>query len=116
MRPKKDNSPPPELKLANITPNNFINMEPPDAVVGVRAIRSIPLDERAENMRIRSEYGTRCMKYGAISFVKKDGRTSARRTTAFGTSGPTRSRAAERMITYKTLLIRPRRWLKIARE
>jgi hypothetical protein len=39
------------------------------------------------------------MKYGATSFVRKDGTTSASRTTPFGTVGPTRSRAAERMIT-----------------
>jgi len=39
------------------------------------------------------------MKYGAISFVKKDGRTSARRTTDLGILGPTRSRAADRIIT-----------------
>lgn len=34
-----------------------------------------------------------------MSFARKDGRTSARRTTDLGTDGPTRSRAAERMIT-----------------
>ena len=47
------------------------------------------------------------MKYGATNFVKNDGRTSASRTTALGTLGPTRSRAAESIITYKTLFIRP---------
>lgn len=47
------------------------------------------------------------MKYGAMSFVKKDGRTSARRTTDLGTFGPTRSRAAESIITYRTLFISP---------
>lgn len=48
------------------------------------------------------------MKYGATSLVPNDGITSARSTTPLGTSGPTRSKAADRMITYRTLLIRPR--------
>lgn len=39
------------------------------------------------------------MKYGAKSLVKNEGRTSARRTNALGTLGPTRSRAADRIIT-----------------
>ena len=107
MRPRNDNSPPPELKLAITTPTSFVEIEPPDWVVGVKAIRSMPDDDNAQNSMIRIEYGTLCMKYGAISFVKNEGRTSARRTTAFGTSEPTRSTAADRIITYRTLLIRP---------
>jgi hypothetical protein len=51
------------------------------------------------------------MKYGATSFVKNEGMTSARRTVDLGTSGPTRSRAAERMMTYDTLFMRPARLL-----
>src|SRR4051812_10225416 len=94
-----------------MTPNNFVDMEPPDCVVGVRAISSIPDEDNAQNTRIRSGYGTRWMKYGATSFVKKEGRTSARRTTALGTFGPTRSRAAESIITYSTLFMRPRKLL-----
>lgn len=47
------------------------------------------------------------MKYGAMSFVANEGITSARRTTPLGTLGPTRSRAADRITTYRTLLIRP---------
>lgn len=39
--------------------------------------------------------------------MKNEGMTSQRRTTPLGTVGPTRSRAAERMITYRTLLMRP---------
>lgn len=107
MRPRNDNSPPPELRLAITTPVSFTDIEPPDWVVGVRAINSMPEDDKAQNIMIRIEYGTLWMKYGAISFVIKDGRTSARRTTALGTFGPTRSRAAERIITYSTLFIRP---------
>ncbi len=56
---------------------------------------------------MRQEYGIRLMKYGAHSLTRKDGTTSARRATPLGTLGPTRSRAAERMITYNTLLINP---------
>jgi len=59
----------------------------------------MPEDDRAQKRRIRREYGTLWMKYGAMSFVKNDGRTSARRTTDLGMLGPTRSRAAERIIT-----------------
>ena len=62
---------------------------------------------RNTKITTRMEYGTKCIKYGAINFVKKDGMTSARRTTPLGTSGPTKSRAAERRITYRTLLIKP---------
>ena len=47
-------------------------------------------------------YGMRWMKYGANSFVKKDGMTSNRRTMALGSVGPTRSSAADSMITYST--------------
>ena len=39
------------------------------------------------------------MKYGAINLVEKAGIMSARSTTPVGTSGPTRSRAADRIIT-----------------
>lgn len=84
-----------------------MDIDPPDCVVGVKAISSIPEEDSAQNMMIRSAYGTRWIKYGATSFVKKDGRTSARRTSDFGTLGPTKSRAAERMITYKTLFMSP---------
>lgn len=66
---------------------------------GVRAIKNMPAADRAHIMMIRREYGIRWMKYGAMSFVRKDGRTSARRTTPLGTVGPTKSSAAERMIT-----------------
>jgi hypothetical protein len=39
------------------------------------------------------------MMYGAHNLVAKEGITSARRTTPFGTLGPTRSRAAESIMT-----------------
>ena len=39
---------------------------------------------------------------------RKAGKTSASSTVPFGISAPTRSRAAERMTTYRTLLIKPR--------
>jgi len=84
-----------------------MDIEPPDWVEGVKAMSSIPDDDNVQNIMIRSEYGTLCMKYGAINFVKKDGSTSARSTTALGTSEPTRSTAADRIITYRTLFIRP---------
>lgn len=85
MRPKKLNSPPPLLKLASITPNSFVDT---DLSVGVNAIRSMPPDDKAQNIRIRIQYGTLCMKYGATSLVMKEGRTSARRTTDLGILGP----------------------------
>ena len=60
---------------------------------------NIPHAESTENKRMRQEYGIAFMKYGAQSLTMKEGMTSARRTTPFGTSGPTRSRAAERITT-----------------
>ena len=82
-----------------MTPKSFVDMDPPDWVVGVKAMRSMPDEERAQNMRIRSVYGTRWIKYGAMSLVMKLGRTSASKTTDLGTVGPTRSSAAESIIT-----------------
>lgn len=72
------------------------------------AIISMPHADRATNMGILTVYGTLWMKYGAQSLVRKEGMTSASRTTPLGTLGPTRSRAAERIMTYRTLLIRPK--------
>lgn len=75
-------------------------MDPPSFVTeGVRAIKNMPPVDSAHIIIIRREYGIAWMKYGATSFVRKEGRTSARRTTPLGTEGPTRSTAAERMIT-----------------
>lgn len=51
-------------------------------------MRSIPPDERPQKMRMRIQYGTLCMKYGAMSLVTNEGKTSARRTTDLGTLGP----------------------------
>ena len=82
------------------TPNNFSPTEPPSVVTdGVSATKNIPPADRAHIMIIRMEYGIAWMKYGATSFVRKEGKTSARRTRPLGTEGPTRSLAAERMIT-----------------
>lgn len=39
------------------------------------------------------------MKNGATTFTRNDGKTSASSTVAFGTKGPTRSIAAERLTT-----------------
>ncbi|KAH8627844.1 hypothetical protein IG631_17612 [Alternaria alternata] len=74
-------------------------MVPESCSGGVRAMMSMPHAERATNMRMRTVYGILCMKYGAHSFVRNEGITSARSTAPLGTFGPTRSRAAERMIT-----------------
>lgn len=70
-----------------------------ETVGGVKATRSIPPADRQTKLMIRLEYGILCMKYGAMSLVQKEGRTSASSTTPFGTEGPTRSRAAERTMT-----------------
>jgi hypothetical protein len=59
----------------------------------------MPQAENAANTIIRTQYGIRWTKYGAISLVKKEGTTSKRRTTPLGILGPTRSKAAERIIT-----------------
>lgn len=53
MSPRKDSSPPPLLKEAIITPKSFVETEPPDWIVGVKAMRNIPEEERVQNMRIR---------------------------------------------------------------
>ena len=59
----------------------------------------MPDEDRTQKIRTRIVYGTRWMKYGAINLVTKLGRTSASKTTALGTLGPTRSRAADNMMT-----------------
>jgi hypothetical protein len=59
----------------------------------------MPVVESATKMKMRVEYGIEWMKYGAVSFTHAPGTTSARRTTDLGTEGPTRSRAAERIMT-----------------
>lgn len=101
-------SPTPEEREASATPKSFVDMLPPSVTTdGVSAIMNMPAALIAHITTIRTWYGTKCMKYGDTSFVRKDGRTSASRTTPLGTAGPTRSRAAERMITYDTLFIRP---------
>lgn len=82
-------------------------MVPESCSEGVRAMMNMPHADSVTKIRIRRLYGILCIKYGAHSFVRKDGMTSQRRTTPLGTEGPTRSRAAERMITYRTLLMRP---------
>lgn len=82
-----------------MTPIILMVTDPPSAVGGVRAIRSMPLDDNRTKLSMRTLYGTLWIKYGATSFVRKEGMTSARRTTPLGMLGPTRSRAAERMMT-----------------
>lgn len=60
---------------------------------------SIPVVDMPAMKRMRIGYGTTWMKYGAHNFTRKEGIMSARRTTPLGTVGPTRSRAAERIMT-----------------
>jgi hypothetical protein len=59
----------------------------------------MPHVERVAKMRMRGEYGIRWMKYGTTTLVARPGMMLARRTVPLGIEGPTRSRAAVRMIT-----------------
>ena len=69
------------------------------AVVGVRAINSMPLAARATKTKTLAPYDTVCMKYGASNLTTNVGKTSANRTVPAPTVEPTRSTAAERIIT-----------------
>ena len=66
---------------------------------GDSATASIPHVDNVANMSIRGEYGIRWMKYGTTILVARPGIILARRTVPLGMEGPTRSRAAVRMIT-----------------
>lgn len=47
------------------------------------------------------------MKNGASSLIVNEGRTSDNKTIAFGVDGPTKSIAADKIITYKILFSNP---------
>jgi hypothetical protein len=53
------------------------------------------------------------MTYGVMIFEPSAGVTLTRSTVALGTAGPTRSKAALRMMTQKTLFVRPIEWLDL---
>ena len=97
--PKKLNSPPPLERLANTTPTSLVEMAPPSIYDGVTEITIIPKTDKRTQTNIRVGYEMRWIKYGATSLVPNDGRTSASSTTPLGNVGPTRSRAAVRMMT-----------------
>src|SRR5438046_2128897 len=83
----------------------FVPILPPPGVI---VIRSMPIMDNDTSIKMRVEYGMIWMKYAATNFIVKDGITLARSTTLFGTIGPTRSRAAETVITNKIILMVPK--------
>lgn len=85
--------------FASTMPATFELILWPSEVAGDRATASIPHVESVAKIITRKEYGIRWMKYGTATLVAKPGIMLARRTVAFGISGPTRSSAAVRIIT-----------------
>lgn len=95
----KLSSPIPLDNEASTTPVIFVVIVPPLVYAGVKTMSSIPEADSMLMMKILTGYGVAWITYGRRSLARKEGMTSQRRTTPLGTEGPTKSRAAERIIT-----------------
>lgn len=92
-------SPAPQLMFARMIPAIFEDSEAGSVESGDCATANIPAVVRRTKHMIRTEYGTSWMKYGVMTLVARPGTIQLRRTVALGMLGPTRSRAAVKIMT-----------------
>ena len=85
--------------FARTMPASLLERLAASVVLGERATASMPHVDNKANSTVLTEYGIKCMTYGVTIFVARPGTMHASRTVALGMEGPTRSRAAVRMIT-----------------